>query len=57
VLFTHATRLMKALQDQLTAFELMTYPGSKHGLAERSVALHRHQLMHDFLQRHIGAKR
>ena len=54
VLFTHSTRLMKALQDQLTPFELMTYPGSKHGLAERTVALHRHRLMFDFLARHIG---
>lgn len=33
VLFTHSTRLMAELQEQGTPFELMTYPGGKHGLA------------------------
>ena len=32
VLFTHSTMLMQALQAQGSQFELMTYPGSKHGL-------------------------
>jgi dipeptidyl-peptidase 4 len=32
VLFTNSTMLMQALQAQGTQFELMTYPGSKHGL-------------------------
>ncbi len=32
VLFTHTTALMKALQDEGKVFELMTYPGGKHGL-------------------------
>ena len=53
VLFTHTTRLLKALQDQGAVFELMTYPGSKHGLSEQSVALHRHRLMFEFLRRHL----
>ncbi len=53
VLFTHTTRLLKALQDQGADFELMTYPGSKHGLAEQSVSLHRHRLMYAFLRRHL----
>jgi dipeptidyl-peptidase-4 len=53
VLFTHCTQLMKALQDAGTTFELMTYPGSKHGLAERGVALHRHRTMFAFLARHL----
>ena len=32
VLFTNSTMLMQALQAQGSQFELMTYPGSKHGL-------------------------
>jgi dipeptidyl-peptidase-4 len=32
VLFTHSTKLMSALQAKGKPFELMTYPGAKHGL-------------------------
>jgi dipeptidyl-peptidase-4 len=32
VLFTHSTQLMAALQDRGTHFDLMTYPGGKHGI-------------------------
>jgi len=32
VLFTNSTKLMKALQDEGRPFDVMTYPGSKHGL-------------------------
>lgn len=32
VLFTHSTMLMQSLQSQNVPFDLMTYPGSKHGL-------------------------
>ncbi|MET0987009.1 MAG: S9 family peptidase [Steroidobacteraceae bacterium] len=32
VLFTNSTAVMKALQDAGKHFELMTYPGGKHGL-------------------------
>jgi dipeptidyl-peptidase-4 len=32
VLFTHSTALMRALQNANKPFELMTYPGGKHGL-------------------------
>jgi len=53
VLFTHTTKLMKALQTRLLPFELMTYPGAKHGLQERDVATHRFRLILDFFQRHL----
>ena len=36
VLFQHSTSLMKALQDANRPFELMTYPGGKHGLIRRA---------------------
>jgi dipeptidyl-peptidase-4 len=32
VLFTHSTTLFKRLQDLNKPFEIMTYPGSKHGM-------------------------
>jgi dipeptidyl-peptidase-4 len=32
VLFTHSTALMQALQQRNLPFDLMTYPGGKHGL-------------------------
>jgi len=32
VLFTNSTKLMKTLQDEGRPFDMMTYPGSKHGL-------------------------
>jgi dipeptidyl-peptidase-4 len=32
VLFTHSTTLFKKLQDLDKQFDVMTYPGSKHGL-------------------------
>lgn len=54
VLFTNATKLMAALQERDIAFELMTYPGSKHGLQERWVAVHRFKLICDFFRRHLG---
>ena len=38
VLFTHSTALMKALQDANRPFDLMTYPGGKHGLTRHQDA-------------------
>jgi dipeptidyl-peptidase-4 len=50
VLFTNSTSLMSALQKRGQPFELMTYPGAKHGLSG-SNALHRYRLAEDFLAR------
>jgi len=50
VLFTNATAVMSALQQRGQAFELMTYPGAKHGLSGRD-ALHRYRLSEDFFAR------
>ncbi len=36
VLFTHSTALMKRLQDLQKPFDVMTYPGAKHGLIRQS---------------------
>ena len=50
VLFTNATALMSDLQQRGTPFELMTYPGAKHGLRGKD-ALHRYRLAESFLGR------
>ena len=56
VLFTNSTKLYKALQDQNLPFEIMNYPGAKHGLTERKVNLHRYSLMDRFFDQHLGTK-
>ncbi|OUL31489.1 S9 family peptidase [Nostoc sp. RF31YmG] len=50
VLFTNSTSLMSELQKRGTAFELMTYPGAKHGLSG-SNALHRYRTAEAFIDR------
>ena len=53
VLFTHSTKLYKALQAANIPFEMMTYPGSKHALQERDVSVHRFNLILDFFERNL----
>ncbi|MFN3843140.1 MAG: DPP IV N-terminal domain-containing protein [Rehaibacterium terrae] len=50
VLFSHSTRLMSELQRRGMPFELMTYPGARHGLIGKD-ALHRYRLSEDFFAR------
>ncbi len=50
VLFSNSTALMAALQARGQAFELMTYPGSKHGLLGKA-QLHRLLTIERFFQR------
>jgi dipeptidyl-peptidase-4 len=40
VLFTHSTKLMAELQQRGVTFELMTYPGAKHGISGRPNQTH-----------------
>ena len=53
VLFTHSTKLFKALQARRFPFEMMTYPGSKHGLQEQDVSIHRFNMILDFFERSL----
>lgn len=53
VLFTHTSRLMHALQETGVLFDLMAYPGAKHGLAGRRTGLHRFRVIEAFLARHL----
>ena len=56
VLFTNSTALMKKLQDEQKPFDLMTYPGGKHGLIRQNVSgLHAHSHMVRFFDREVGA--
>jgi dipeptidyl-peptidase-4 len=56
VLFTNSTALMKKLQDLQKPFDLMTYPGGKHGLIRQNVAgLHAQANLVRFFDREIGA--
>jgi dipeptidyl-peptidase-4 len=56
VLFAHSTALMKKLQDLQKPFDLMTYPGGKHGLIRQNVSgFHAHANIVRFFDREIGA--
>lgn len=50
VLFGNSTKLMSELQKRATPFELMTYPGAKHGLRGKD-ALHRYRITEAFFAR------
>ena len=54
VLFTNSTKLMKTLQEGGRPFDVMTYPGSKHGLT-RVPATGQHAYAHilRFFQQHL----
>lgn len=56
VLFTHSTKLMKQLQDKNKAFELMTYPGSKHSMRGKPVRVHLYNTITDFFNRRLRDK-
>ena len=53
VLFANSTRLMAALQQRGVQFELMAYPGGKHGLSTPAMKTHVHTLIADFFERKL----
>jgi dipeptidyl-peptidase 4 len=55
VLFSNSTKLMSDLQKRGIPFELMTYPGAKHGLRGKDL-LHRYRLTDAFLARCLRHK-
>jgi dipeptidyl-peptidase-4 len=58
VLFTHSTQLMADLQQRGTRFDLMTYPGGKHGI-NNSPAMRKHVFnsIVGWLERQLGHPR
>lgn len=53
VLFTHATRLMHALQARSFDFSLMAYPGEKHAISTTGPQLHVWRTITGFMDRHL----
>ena len=54
VLFTNTTRLIDALVNRDVQFELMTYPGAKHGISSRAQQRHIYGLIEAFFKKHLG---
>jgi dipeptidyl-peptidase 4 len=58
VLFTHSTTLFKKLQDLNEPFEIMTYPGGKHGLLRHAdMGRHGYMTIKSFFDRTLGDPR
>jgi dipeptidyl aminopeptidase/acylaminoacyl peptidase len=58
VLFANSTTLFKKLQDLNAPFEIMTYPGSKHGLLRHAdTGRHGYMTVKRFFDRTIGEDR
>jgi dipeptidyl-peptidase-4 len=56
VLFANSTQLMKQLQDANIQFELMTYPGGKHGLVRQAdMGLHFYTAVLNFFSERLAA--
>ena len=53
VLFLNSTQLMSALQQRGIQFELMTYPGGKHGLDLPGQRAHVFHLIDDFFEQPV----
>ncbi len=55
VLFTHSTTLFKKLQDLNEPFEIMTYPGGKHGLLRHAdMGRHGYMTVKNFFDRTLS---
>ena len=55
VTFDNTTRLMAALQEKGKQFELMTYPGQRHGIRGQALQTHLMKTRMAFLNRHLKA--
>lgn len=55
VTFDNTTRLMAELQQRGQLFELMTYPGQRHGIQGEALQVHLMRTRMEFLARHLGA--
>jgi dipeptidyl-peptidase-4 len=54
VLFTNTTRLIDDLVKRNVQFELMTYPGAKHGISARPSQRHVYGLIEAFFKKNLG---
>lgn len=53
VTFDHSTRLFTALQERGEVFEMMTYPGQRHGIRPPPLQIHLLKTQMDFFNRHL----
>lgn len=53
VTFDNTIRLMAALQEKAKLFELMTYPGQRHGIRGEALQMHLMKTRMNFLNRHL----
>ncbi len=53
VLFTHSTRLFRKLQDLGKPFDIMAYPGGKHGLTRTKDGRHAYATIKRFFDKHV----
>ena len=53
VLFTNTTRMIDALVSRNVRFELMTYPGGKHGIAGRAPQRHVYGNIEAFFKKNL----
>lgn len=54
VLFTHSTLLYKDLQDKGKLFDVMTYPGAKHGISGSTAQTHVNRTITDYFIKHLS---
>ena len=54
VLLSNTTRVMGALQAKSIPFELMLYPGQRHGVRGKALQLHQFRMWSDFFGRKLG---
>jgi len=54
VLFTNTTRLIDDLVKRNVQFELMTYPGAKHGISGRTSQRHVFGMIESFFKKQLG---
>ena len=53
VLFTNSTKLFKRLQDAGADFDMMTYPGGKHGLSGQATQTHVYNKIASYFIEHL----
>jgi dipeptidyl-peptidase-4 len=56
VLFLNSTRLFRRLQDMCKPFDVMVYPGAKHGLTRQHDGRHAYGMIKRFFDAHIGGE-
>jgi dipeptidyl-peptidase-4 len=54
VLFTNTTRMIDALVNRNIRFDLMTYPGAKHGISSRAGQRHVYGTIEAFFNKNLG---